>query len=353
MMETSFARSSQVVGTPLAGHEAGQLFKRINTEKDVVNFRTLSPAYKDVQIYIDALCDLIQGTGSKTLNHKYVLKEETCLKCSKFFHRLGKDCDSIDLTQPKWAATLRFGHVAFRDWYDGMKDQCKEFIFKELTPESDTQLKEELQAYLTESFGNRMRIDYGTGHELNFILFSMGLMHLMDIKSNPDSQTIDSGDKLSVSPDTLKSRVDKYGWDILALYAHDYLRLCRNIQKKFRLEPAGSRGVYNMDDFQFLPFLFGVAQLVDVKYVSCNSFYDYEQVDMWKNDFIFFEAIDYILKNKRGPFNEHSYTLWCFTSLNSWANILRKIKAKFIDDVLTPFPIIQHLLFGKYILRWE
>jgi serine/threonine-protein phosphatase 2A activator len=29
----------------------------------------------------------------------------------------------------------------------------------------------EVSAYLVESFGNRRRIDYGTGHEANFIAF--------------------------------------------------------------------------------------------------------------------------------------------------------------------------------------
>jgi serine/threonine-protein phosphatase 2A activator len=29
----------------------------------------------------------------------------------------------------------------------------------------------EVSAYLVESFGNRRRIDYGTGHEANFMVF--------------------------------------------------------------------------------------------------------------------------------------------------------------------------------------
>ena len=36
----------------------------------------------------------------------------------------------------------------------------------------------ELKAYLTDSFGSYERIDYGTGHELNFVAFLFCLFKL-------------------------------------------------------------------------------------------------------------------------------------------------------------------------------
>lgn len=322
------------------------LKKKINDIKDVNHFKTHSPAYKNIITYVDLLCKRINGTGSKIFNRKYTFSDEVFKKCSDFLDKLEECCENTDLNLVKTAGTLRFGHVAFRDWFDVMKDLSEKFINNDLAKNQDDQLREELLTYLAESFGNKMRIDYGTGHELNFIIFTMGFSNLVKLP-------IDDQSNLIVTQEKLKAFVDAYGFDIHSLFTHKYLRLCRKVQTKFRLEPAGSRGVYNMDDFQFLPFLFGAAQLSGIKFIPTNDFYQPDQVDMFRDDYILFEAVDFILNNKRGPFNEHSYTLWGFTNLGSWENIFRRIRLKFTDDILRPFPIVQHFLFGTYILRWS
>lgn len=327
----------------------GPLMKKIYEKKDVIHFIQQSPASSLIEAYVDLLCGRIVGTGNKILNHKYVLKNETFIKCSAMISRLEECCDATDITPAQSAKTLRFGHVAFRDWFEKMKDYCKELI-DEITIKNNDQYKQELLKYLTESFGNPMRIDYGTGHELNFLIFTMGLSNLVESPSDGDVSD------LLITSAKLEKFIQNHGWDVLCIFAHRYLRLCRRIQTKFRLEPAGSRGVFNMDDFQFLPFLFGAAQIAhgpSAKLINSGTFHLGDQIEEYKNDFIFFEAIDFIWNNKRGPFHEHSYTLWNLTELGSWENILRRIRTKFTGDILNPFPIVQHLLFGQYILRWE
>ena len=82
----------------------------------------------------------------------------------------------------------------------------------------------ELSVYLQESFGEHSRIDYGTGHELNFVVFLFCMFKV--------------GAFLA---DDLKGAVN--------CVFNKYMLLMRKIQLIYVLEPAGSHGVWGLDDY--------------------------------------------------------------------------------------------------------
>jgi hypothetical protein len=86
--------------------------------------------------------------------------------------RLNKLIDEIPpLSQP-----MRYGNKAFKQWYSRQVDETKLFLTDLVSPELVQKgALEELMPYLTCSYGDETRIDYGTGHELNLTIFFLCL----------------------------------------------------------------------------------------------------------------------------------------------------------------------------------
>ena len=66
---------------------------------------------------------------------------------------------------------MRFGNKAFRTLIEKMNETIDERIKGFSSVEGFELAVPELKSYLQESFGSYERIDYGTGHELNFVVF--------------------------------------------------------------------------------------------------------------------------------------------------------------------------------------
>lgn len=49
-----------------------------------------------------------------------------------------------------------------------------------------------------------------------------------------------------------------------------YLNVVRKLQQTYRMEPAGSHGVWSLDDYQFVPFIWGSSQLIGSPSVGVN-----------------------------------------------------------------------------------
>ena len=88
---------------------------------------------------------------------------------------------------------MRFGNRAFRTWLDTIRsnvDAELTIIIKAGNEEFDNYENaiSEIKYYLMDSFGSYERIDYGTGHELNFYVFlyclcKIGVYHYADYEA--------------------------------------------------------------------------------------------------------------------------------------------------------------------------
>ena len=78
---------------------------------------------------------------------------------------------------PPISQPSRFGNKAFRTWHAAMVEETALFL-DDLLPEELKGAAVELTPYITGAFGNEIRIDYGTGHELCFLIFFLCIFKL-------------------------------------------------------------------------------------------------------------------------------------------------------------------------------
>ena len=181
-----------------------------------------------------------------------------------------------------------------------------------------------VKPYLLSSFGSFIRMDYGTGHETSFALFLLCLTLVRFLQPEPEEER-----------------------DIVLSVFLRYLKLCWKLQDVYRLEPAGSHGVWGLDDYSFLPYIFGSGQLRGdftlnnepnpstffflLKTSLFLFFYDLDQKEITVLAItqpplpptnLYFMAIMRILDVKSGPFHEHSSQLYSIAvGVPNWGKV--------------------------------
>ena len=115
------------------------------------------------------------------------------------------------------------------------------------------------------------------------------------------------------------------------------------------MEPAGSMGVWNLDDYQFVAFIWGAAQLGEKARIKPKSIPDPEIAEMLAKENQFFACLSYIHKVKSGPFPEHSNQLWNISAVPNWGKVFTGLIKMYRAEVLCKFPVIQHSLFGSLL----
>lgn len=287
---------------------------RVKVPNDMVSWKK-SGAYSDYLQFVLALNKSVRG------------RRITDVKCLSSYIEglialLGKLEQWVDeippIEQPQ-----RFGNKAYRIWYERLTERV-ETLLKETFPENAHGSIVEIAPYLTESFGNCTRIDYGTGHEMSFVMFLCCLFKLNLLKESDCESSV------------------------LIVFVK-YIAVVRKLLLTYRLEPAGSQGAWSLDDYHFLPFIFGSSQLIGQAQLEPSAFPKGDPSGLLAKDYMFVECINFILQVKSGPFHEHSNQLWNISGVQSWEKINKGLIKMYTDDVLGKFPIVQHVRFGSLL----
>ena len=133
---------------------------------------------------------------------------------------------------PQPQSSQRFGNLAFRDYSKLVEQRVPPLV--DAFEGAPSQLSGQIIPLLINStaFGHPTRLDYGTGHELAFVL-ALWCSVVSGWIGGEDKE--DQEDQL-----------------VLRVFPR-YLELVTLLQKTYRLEPAGSHGVWGLDDYCFFP----------------------------------------------------------------------------------------------------
>jgi len=221
----------------------------------------------------------------------------------------------------------RFGNPAFRLWIDAVCSKVPVAHHEALALPGE--VSDEIASYLQNSFGDRQRLDYGTGHELHFLAWLYCLF------------APSSGPYLSKSDCSTA---------ILLLFPA-YLKITRSVQRYYTLEPAGSHGVWGLDDHHFLPFLFGAAQLSLSHELTPRAVHDPDLLSLYAPNYLYLSAIQAIYDAKTGASSLRVLApmLDDISAVRSWTKIYQGLTKMYRVEVLGKVPIMQHFLFGSII----
>ena len=149
------------------------LAKKVGNKPGLMNRFTSSSAYRTI-------IDFIYCLQASVKNVKLSQMQKTNNECLLEFDNLYSKLEDLYIKNPPKEGDEKFTDPVFKKYHSDLEKEyeniLKTTILKsENTPEN---LILELKSYFMDSFGNPSRIDYGTGHELNYFCFLLVLFLL-------------------------------------------------------------------------------------------------------------------------------------------------------------------------------
>ncbi|KAJ6224801.1 hypothetical protein RDWZM_003346 [Blomia tropicalis] len=315
--------------------------RRILTANDI-DMWLHSEGYRDYLNFIKQLNEFAKGVHNNSCTSRSEITNINLTKVVDLLDKLDEIATQIEPFNDD--KDQRFGNKAYRVWFDRMVEYSQTEL-KNIFGEKDGS---EMALYLVDSFGNKVRIDYGTGHEMCFLIFLMGVYKLALIPEALNESLVDDGETLS------RNVFKSLSHQLLVVYVLVYMPMVRKIQLRYRLEPAGSHGAFSLDDFQFLPFYFGSAQLIQHPTLDPGSFPQAAIAEQYKDEYIFYAAVSFIHQVKKGPFAEHSNQLWNISGVDDWAKINNGLFKMYCKEYLPKFQIDEQdgIYLSKVEYKW-
>ena len=295
--------------------------RRIVTPGDHDEFRA-SPSHTLILAFVFKLSESAMDRKISS-----VTEDSLSAEVRKILIILNGISQTVETIAPVDQGGSRFGNPAFRPFLDSIARQSGAWHYSlGLTSPSAVS---EISTYLHESLGNRVRIDYGSGHELNFIIWLLCL------------------NRLSLLPEST--------FPALALLVFpEYLRLMRKLQNAYYLEPAGSHGVWGLDDYQFLPFLVGASQLLHHPYIRPLSIHNEAVLEDEGDEYLYLNMIRFTVASK--SVRDLRWTqpmLDDISAAKNWVKVEQGMRRMFVKEILGKLPIMQHFLFGSLVPATE
>ena len=147
--------------------------KLIRTEQDLNSF----PERQIYRAYMQFLFDCQEAVTSKAISKT---PEDPTFQ---WLYDYLADLDKLLEQVPPVQQAMRFGNTAFKTYHEKAMEISKSTLQKQLLKSQEEAILE-LIVYLSDSFGSNMRIDYGTGHEMNFMIFLFVLYRLRYFKKD-------------------------------------------------------------------------------------------------------------------------------------------------------------------------